>query len=188
VQITTPRLHLYEWDTSHAQVLFDLNSDPEVIRYTGDPPFESVDEARRLIENYDQYRKYGHGRWLCELKDTGEVVGWCGLKKDKEKENENEFIDLGYRFFRKHWGKGFATEAAYASLAYGFEKLQMKEIIARAVSENEASIKVMQKLGMTYWKGGDCHSLPAHYYRIGGEEFEGVNPPGLSKSDIHFLS
>ena len=72
VIIRTPRLDMFEWDESHAQVLFDLNADPDVIRYTGDPAFESVEEARQLIANYDQYIKYGHGRWLCQLRETEE--------------------------------------------------------------------------------------------------------------------
>lgn len=176
--VKTERLVLFEWNESHAEVLFDLNSDPDVIRYTGDPPFESIEDARQLILNYDQYKSNGYGRWLCALRETGEIVGWCGLKLNNE--NDDQFIDLGYRFFKKHWGKGFATESAYASLKVGFEKLGMNFIIARAVQENEASISVMKKLGMTRFKEVQCHGLPAEYYSLGREEFEAFfakNPP-----------
>jgi ribosomal-protein-alanine N-acetyltransferase len=80
-------------------------------------------------------------------------------------------VDLGYRFFKEYWGKGFATESAYASLKYGFEKLGMTEIIAKALPENPGSIKVMKKLGMTFLKAALCEDLNAHWYRIRREEF-----------------
>jgi RimJ/RimL family protein N-acetyltransferase len=63
--------------------------------------------------------------------------------------NRNE-IDLGYRFGTKFWGKGYATEAAFASLRYGFNKLQLPRIIGRVLPENIASVRVLEKCGMTY--------------------------------------
>lgn len=171
ILIRTPRLDMFEWDESHAEVLFEMNSNPEVMRYTGNSTFHSLEEAKNLIANYDQYKKHGFGRWLCALRTTGEIIGWCGLKRHKEE--EDEFIDLGYRFFKEHWGMGYATESAFAVLQYGFEKLQIDEILARSVKKNVASIKVIEKLGMTYWKGADCHDLPAEYYRLAREEFIG---------------
>jgi [ribosomal protein S5]-alanine N-acetyltransferase len=168
-KIETDRLFMREWNADDAQILFDMNDDPLVVRYTGDRAFTSLDDARELIRTYDHYQLYGHGRWLCTLKSSGEIVGWCGLKRIDE--DGDNFVDLGYRFFKKHWGKGYATESSFASLKFGFEKIGCEEIVARAVKENEASIHVIRKLGFSFWKGAGCHGLPAEYYRLRREDF-----------------
>ena len=93
-----------------------------------------------------QYTLYNHGRWAVHLKDGLQFIGWCGLKYVAER---NE-VDLGYRFMKKFWGKGYATEAASASLKYGFDRLDIKQIIGRALPGNLASIKVLEKCGMQY--------------------------------------
>ncbi len=158
----TARLGLRPILASDAEEMFILNSDWDVVKYTGDVPFKSIEEARTFISNYDHYEKYGYGRWLVALKDTHETLGWCGLKN-----HNDEFIDIGFRFMKKHWGKGFATESALACINYGFENLGMTEIIGRAMPENEASIAVLKKLGMKYFKQDECKGLhAAHWFKI----------------------
>lgn len=144
----TPRLFLRQLTPEDARHFYELNLDPDVIRYTGNLPFESVEHAREFLENYDHYEHFGYGRWATLLRDTGEWIGWCGLKF----EEEFGATDVGYRFFKKHWGKGYATESARASLKYGFEKLGLKRIEGRAAIANPASIRVLQKIGMQYVK------------------------------------
>lgn len=147
--LETERLRLREMQPTDAEFAYALNLDEEVIRYTGDEAFGSVEEARHFLENYGSYSRFGFGRWGCELKSTGELIGWCGLK------NDAGVIDLGYRFFRKEWNKGYASEAALACLNYGHQTLQMDKIIARAAAQNAASIKVMQKIGMCLYPNTD---------------------------------
>lgn len=160
--MTTPRLLLREFALEDAPALYELNSDPEVMKYTGDSPFASVRDAEDFVRGYDHYRDYGYGRWSVVLRETGEFVGWCGLKF-----NELEQVDIGFRFFRKHWGKGYATESARATLAYGFGELALGEIIGRAARANTASIRVLEKLGMEYWKEAACKGIvDSAYYRI----------------------
>ena len=160
--LETPRLLLREFEIADAENMFLLNSAPDVIRYTGDVAFKNLDEAKALIENYVHYKKDGYGRWTVLLKDTNEFIGWCGLRFIEDTKN----IDLGYRYMKKYWNKGYGTEAAQACLDYGFEKLGMKEIMARANKENIGSIKIMEKIGMAFWKDGDCHDEPGVYYKI----------------------
>jgi len=148
-RVETERLGLREILVSDAETMFELNSDPEVLRYTGDDPFESVEATREFLENYSDYQRNGFGRWIVVLKATGEILGWCGLKRDRE---TNE-VDIGYRFFRKHWNKGYATEAAKACLVFGFEELKLDKIIGRARKENTASLNVFDKLGMSFKEG-----------------------------------
>lgn len=144
----TKRLYLRECNSMDALLAYNLNLDPEVIKYTGDPSFVSVSEAREFLGNYDAFEKYGMGRWYAFLKDSDEFIGWCGLKYSP---NIDE-VDIGYRLLRKYWNKGYATEAARACLDYGFQELGIDEIVAKADKRNQASIKVMEKIGMEYEK------------------------------------
>jgi [ribosomal protein S5]-alanine N-acetyltransferase len=144
----TNRLILRELTPHDAPFAFELNNNPEVLKYTGDEPFESTEEARDFLENYSDYRRNGFGRWGVVLKGTGELIGWCGLKRDRETGE----VDLGYRFFQDSWNKGYATEASVACLEIGKTKFGLEHLIARARKENPASYKVMEKLGFTFEK------------------------------------
>ncbi len=168
IVIETKRLILREWNESDAAFLLELNSNPEVVKYTGDPPFASLKAAQNFIQAYDHYQKHGYGRWLCVLKENAMPIGWCGLKWDKDE----KLIDLGYRFLESHWNQGFATEAGFASLVVGFDHFGMKEIICRAMKLNLPSFRVMEKMGFKYLKDGQCALHDARYYRLGREEFE----------------
>ncbi|WP_276391272.1 GNAT family N-acetyltransferase [Eudoraea chungangensis] len=168
IVLETKRLLLREFVLDDARNMFNLNSDPEVIRYTGDQAFRSVDDARLFIESYKEYSDNGFGRWAVVEKKRSVFIGWCGFKR-----NEEDLIDLGFRFFKKQWNKGFATEAAKATLAYGFGSLNFDRIIGRAAKDNVASIKVLNKIGMQYYKVDECHGIhDAHYYVIHRENYK----------------
>lgn len=143
----TDRLILRLQTYADAKNLVIMNSDPDVVRYTGDASLANVAEARKLLDDlvFPQWQKYKMGRFTVTLKD-GTYLGWCGLKFFPE---TNE-VDLGYRFMKKYWGKGYATESSRACLDYGFKTLNLDRIIAKAMPDNQDSIKVMQKLGMTF--------------------------------------
>jgi ribosomal-protein-alanine N-acetyltransferase len=160
-RLQTPRLYLREFTIADAQLLIDLNSNPNVTRYTGDGPVKDLQEAQRILTDiiFPQY-KNKMGRWAIHLKSNDEFIGWCGLKHIVE---DNE-IDLGYRLFEKHWGNGYASEAAKATLEYGVNTLKLKNIIARAAKDNVASINVIKKLGMVYLKNDMCAHDPAEVY------------------------
>jgi len=162
-QITeSVRLYLREFALEDAEALFLLNSDPDVIRYTGDPPFESVEKAIEFILDYDHYKKHGFGRWAVVRKEDDQFIGWCGLKF-----NEDEEIDLGLRFFKKEWGRGYATEAAKATIRYAIDELGMNSFIGRAAKDNEASVKVLEKLGFKFQEKRMCHGIEdAHYFTL----------------------
>lgn len=165
--LETDRLFLREFHLSDAEKMYELNADPEVIRFTGDPPFTSIEKAQEFLENYTDYQKNGYGRWAVIEKSTGEFIGWCGLKY-----NEEKLVDIGFRLFRKTWNKGYATEAAAATLAYGFNTLKLEEIIGRASEENKASISVLMKLGMNFWKLSAFEGIGyTAYYRIDKKQF-----------------
>lgn len=173
--LETPRLLLREFAMDDARHLFELNSDPEVVRYVGDGAFASLADAEKFIENYDQYEKYGMGRWAVILKDRsgiagigeagGIFTGWCGLKFQPELSETGE-VDLGYRFMRKFWGQQIATESAKACVEYGFGKMGLKRIVGRVMAGNEASAKVLEKCGLHYVKEAHFDEHPGMYYEI----------------------
>ncbi|WP_226994369.1 GNAT family N-acetyltransferase [Myxococcus hansupus] len=151
--LNTPRILLRELTLADAESLYRLNADPEVIRYTGDAAFADVEAAKEFLKSYDHYEKYGFGRWAVIRKEDGEFLGWCGIKYTPEVDE----YDVGFRFFKKCWGGGYATEAAKVSLDYGLNELRIKTLVGRTMKANTASVRVLEKLGMTYWKSMDFH-------------------------------
>jgi len=140
----TLRLTLRAMNEGDAGPFFALNSHPQVMRLTGEPPLRSVDEAREAIENYPDFDTVGYGRWACVLKATGSFVGFCGLKYLREL---NE-VDVGFRLLPQYWGQGLATEACAASIVFGFNVLNLSRIIGLVLPGNVASIRVLTKCGM----------------------------------------
>ena len=147
VIIETERLILRRFESGEGQLIYTLNEDPEVTRYTGDP-VRDLAHANEVLDQVilPQYALYNHGRWAVHTKPGMEFIGWCGLKYRPERDE----VDLGYRFIKTAWGKGFASEAAMASINYGFEKLGLRRIVGRAMPGNIASIKVLEKCGMRF--------------------------------------
>ncbi len=144
--LQTKRILLRELNLDDGENFYKLNLNPNVIKYTGNSAFKDIDEAKQFLENYQDYKLNGFGRWAVIEKSTNEFLGWCGLKYDQ---NLDE-TDIGFRFFEEYWNKGFATESAKACLDYGFETLNLKSIVGRAMSENRASIKVLEKIGLNF--------------------------------------
>jgi ribosomal-protein-alanine N-acetyltransferase len=148
VILETDRLVLREYTADDAPAFFQLNSDPEVMRYVPDEPMKSVDQAREILVTRPlaDYRQRGYGRWACILKSNGEHIGFCGLKFLQEIGG----VDLGFRFTPSNWGKGLAIEAACASVKYGFGGLNLDQIVGLADAENRGSIRVLEKVGMQF--------------------------------------
>lgn len=165
--IETKRLILRELNVSDSEQFFKLNSNAKVLKYTGDTPFLSISDAELFLKNYNDYTINGFGRWAVISKESNGFLGWCGLKL-----NEEGLIDLGFRFFQKDWRKGYATESAKASLEFGFNNLNITKIIGRASIDNGASIRVLEKLGMRFWKNDNCKGIDnSVYYKINKTQY-----------------
>ena len=169
IVFSTERLILRTFTLDDAQLLVDLNSNPEVLKYLHELPVNE-EKAQKVLQEIilPQYKLYNHGRWAVHLKSSGEFIGWCGLKFVKER---NE-IDLGYRFFQQYWGKGYATEAAKATLEYGFQVLSLKHIMAMAHLENIGSQNVIRKCGMKYRTEGFVDNCPVKIYDLFNDTIE----------------
>lgn len=145
----TERLLCRELIASDDAGMFELDSNPNVHRHLGNNPVKSIDESREHIALIrQQYRDYGIGRWAVILKETGEFIGWSGLKVEKNVNNHQQFYDLGYRFIEKHWGKGYATETAKAFVDFGFNQMNLHTINAYTDADHLASQKVLANAGL----------------------------------------
>lgn len=170
--LATPRLALREFAPADAPGLLALNADPEVLRYTGDAPFADLAAARAFIAGYDQYARYGYGRWAVLHRPTGEFLGWCGLKFHPE----TGATDLGFRFHRQHWGQGYATEAARVCARYGLETLALPQLLGRVMQANAASIRVLENVGFRYWQPLDFDGQPGACYRLNSAGWPWTGP------------
>lgn len=165
--LETERLLLRELNPDDAGDFFNLNENPNVIKYTGDKAFQNIDEAREFLENYQNYRLNGYGRWAVMSKENNEFVGWCGLKYN----SSTDETDVGFRFFEHYWNKGFATESAGACIDYGFKNLNLNTVLGRAMQDNAASVKILEKLGMKYVRDFDFDGHKGVIYKIESRDF-----------------
>lgn len=170
---STPRLTLRVSSDEDAQGMYLLNADPEVLRYTGDPPFADVEEARAFLRSYKHFEQYGYGRWAVYLKEPARYLGFCGLKYHPE----GDFVDLGYRLMRAEWRKGYATEAGRCALELGFRRFGLSRIVGRAQEANAVSVRVLQKLGMTYDRAVEEDGELWQQYEITSSRFFALHPP-----------
>ena len=170
VFVETERLILRRFTMDDLDVLCDLNSDPEVMRYTtGGLPVPRDEIERHFLPAYlGHYERYaGYGFWAAIEKDSGEFLGWFHfLPHAGEPPDQPE---LGYRLKRSAWGKGYATEGSAALIDKGFAELGARRVVASAFGENVASRRVMEKVGMRL----------ARTFRIAPEELDevaGIDP------------
>jgi RimJ/RimL family protein N-acetyltransferase len=160
--IETERTIMRKLTTEDASDFYNLNLDEEVLKYTGDKPFVNLQASIDFLTNYDQYEKYGVGRLAVIDKATTKFIGWCGLKYSQDK---NEY-DIGFRFQRNYWNNGFATETAKRCLDYGFNQLGIEKIVGRVMKENIGSIKVLEKIGMTFKENFDFEGREGIIYEL----------------------
>ena len=151
--IETNRLILRPLELSDAKSLFELNKNPNVHKYLWQKPEEIIDESIKVIEYVQrQYSENNTGRFATILKETGEFIGWTGIKfvNDHIENGNTNFYDYGYRLDEKFWNKGFATEASVFWLDYGFKQIKIDKINAYTHAENGASNHILQKIGMNF--------------------------------------
>jgi len=171
IHIETERLIFRDIEESDIKGMFALDSDSEVHRYLGGKPIKSVDDAQRIINNIrQQYIDNGIGRWAITDKQSGDFMGWGGLKLEDVVRDFN-YIDLGYRLRREYWGKGIGTEIAKESLMYGFNTLDYDEICAAADINNIGSNKILSRSGMKLTETFDFDGIKHNWYRIKKSEW-----------------
>ena len=151
-QIETERLILRKILPTDLDGMFELDSNPEVHRYLGNNPFTHKAQSEEIINSVmKQYEEFGIGRWAMVNKQTHEFMGWSGLKYNTDSlNNHSKFYDIGYRIIKRYWGYGYATESSFAALDYGFNTLNLDTIYGITEKGNDASHKVLLKIGLKY--------------------------------------
>ena len=170
----TERLIIREIEISDTDVMLVLHSDPEVHRYLGNKTItsrEGIIDA--IISLGKQYADFGVGRWAMINKKTDEFIGWTGFQFVTESiNNHKDFYDLGYRLLKKFWGQGFATESAFASIDYVFDKLGASVIYGMADIDNEGSNKILRNVGLRFIESFDNEGVKHNWYKLTRSEYE----------------
>jgi RimJ/RimL family protein N-acetyltransferase len=146
LELETPRLHFRKFTPDDLHALAAIRSDPDVMRYVGACKPESVEELQvRLTKVIAHWERHNFGPWALVNKETNRMIGWCGLSYL----DDTGDVEIAYGLTKEHWGKGLASEAAAAAMKYGFHQLGLDRIVAVVWPENIASLRVLEKLGMT---------------------------------------
>nr|WP_299031345.1 GNAT family N-acetyltransferase [uncultured Tenacibaculum sp.] len=169
--LETERLILREFRESETEGIFELDSNAEVHKYLGNNPITTYKQAEDIITFFEeQYKERGIGRFAAFEKESGEFIGWSGLKLNTgEKEELNgftDFIDIGYRFIPRFWGKGYASESAFACLDFGFKEMNYDIIYGAADVENIGSNKILQKIGLQFVNKFDYKGVDVNWYEL----------------------
>lgn len=166
-EIETARLQLRQFVLEDLDELYRLYSNPDVMKYVGKGAKTKEETEAALVSTVEHYR-HGFGMWAVIHKADGKLLGRCGLCfLDRTPE-----VELGYVLDKLYWGRGLATEAARASLRYGFEVANLDRIVAIARPENVASRRVMEKVGMKYEKNAYFYNTDVAYYALPREAYQ----------------
>lgn len=173
IHIETERLLMRDFIDGDLQGMFEMDSDAEVHIFLGNKPIATLDEAKKVIDYIkSQYIENGIGRWAVVEKESGKFIGWSGFKLITDVVNERtNYYDLGYRFMKKYWGKGYASETAIALLNHGFRNLDFKEIVGIAEVAHTASNAILKKIGLIKRNEFDYDGTLHNFYSLTREKF-----------------
>ena len=174
--LETERLILREIRESDLDGMFELDSNATVHQYLGKNPITTKEQALKIIGFIQrQYKELGIGRFAAIEKSSGDFIGWSGLKLNKGPKEElngvQDFIDIGYRFIPRYWGKGYATESSLATLKFGFEEMNYPVIYGAADIDNIGSNKVLQKIGLRFVNKFHFKETPCYWYELKKEDY-----------------
>ena len=146
--LETDRLILRWFEPGDGPFILDLLNQPSFVHFIGDRGVRTIKEARDYLSEGpgQSYMEHGFGLNMVELNEDRAPIGMCGLLKRPTLDD----VDLGFAFMPKFWGQGYAFEAAAATLAHGREALGLERIVAITDPENQASIRLLEKLGMSF--------------------------------------
>jgi RimJ/RimL family protein N-acetyltransferase len=153
VLLETDRLILRPFTLDDAEVMFIMDSNPNVHKYLWNKPVQNITEIYPVIESLQkQYVTNKIGRFATFLKEDGQFIGWTGIKfiNDHIENGNTNFYDYGYRLDERFWNKGYATEATKFWLEYGFNQMQIQEMNAYTHAQNGASNHILSKCGMQF--------------------------------------
>jgi ribosomal-protein-alanine N-acetyltransferase len=144
--LETERLRLRPFSAEDDVAVFALASDPDVARFVRFEAHRSIEETRAFLEMVERHYAEGNAfAWAVVLCENGELIGSCGFPHRSPERNSAE---IGYWLGRPYWGQGYAVEAAYAMIRFGFEQAGLERIEAKCFVTNHAGQRVIEKLGL----------------------------------------
>jgi len=170
VVLNTGRMRLRPISSGDVDALHALWTDPDVRRYLWDDriiPRDTVEDF--VAQSLATFESDGFGFFALELQDRhGELIGFCGHRRAEDAEGQ---IELLYGIHPTHWGEGLVAEAANEVLRFGFESCDFDRVIAATDTPNQQSVRVLQKLGMTFDCRREFHGLDTVFYSMTRSEF-----------------
>lgn len=168
---TSSHLGFRTWLESDLEAFSQMNADPEIMKYFEKPL--SIEESQAMMERMNRmFDDKGYCYFAVDLLKTGELLGMIGMGWKTFEAEFTPCVDIGWRIRKEFWNKGFTTEGAKRCLDYA-KAIGLQEVLSLASSDNKASIRVMQKIGMEYWLDFDHpdlkkskHLNPCSLYRI----------------------
>jgi ribosomal-protein-alanine N-acetyltransferase len=181
-RIETARLRLRPLALDDVDDLHRIMTDPDVRRYLWDDRAMTREEAQSVIrDSVGSFATRGFGLWMVIQVGSGALLGFCGLRcagdppEVDAPEGDPPEVELLYCLVPSHWGRGLATEAARAALRYGFEENGIERIVAGADAANEASVRVMERAGMTFQKRATSGQRELVYFAITRQQFRNAD-------------
>jgi RimJ/RimL family protein N-acetyltransferase len=169
--LETERLIIRSFTMDDAEAMYKVLGDPDTMRFFLIWLAKSVENTRGFIRWVTgMERDFGYSFWAVVEKESGEVIGDCGLAP---LEGEGPEVELGCDLRRDKWNKGYATEAGLACLEYGFQELNLERIVAVTHPQNLAARRALEKLGFTETGRGEHYGSEAVEYvqkKIGNEK------------------
>jgi RimJ/RimL family protein N-acetyltransferase len=152
--LLTDRLLLREWRSSDRGAFATMNSDPAVMEFLG--PLLTALESNALVDRFErEFTERGFCPWAVESRSSGEFLGFVGLHEVPEYLPFAPAVEVGWRLAAPHWGRGFATEAARASLRFAFESVGLDEVVSMTAVHNLRSRRLMERIGMSNDRADD---------------------------------
>lgn len=167
-QIETERLLLRTYKPGEMEKVYELCSDKDVTRHF--PPYFKIEKEEVLASlpaRMERWRTQGFGQFGVFDKADENLMGYCGFQYL----DGTPDVEIYYGFFKKHWGKGFATEAARAALRFGFEQAKLTKITAVTHPENVESQNVLRKIGLQGGEIAEFYKMPVAYFEITAQQF-----------------
>jgi RimJ/RimL family protein N-acetyltransferase len=169
VVLNTGRLKLRPIAKDDVDALHALWTDPDVRRYLWDDQIIPRDQVEDIVaRSLSSFETEGFGFFALELADrSGELIGFCGHRRT----DDNSQIELLYGIHPRYWGAGLVAEAAHEVLQFGFEHCDFDAVVAATDTPNQQSVRVLQKLGMTFDGRREFHGLDTVFYSMTRSEF-----------------
>lgn len=165
--ITTDRLYLRQIEKGDKEFITDYLADEELTRYLPlERPYKEDEAFKWFDGRLKHWRQHHFGTFINTLKNSSEVIGYCGI----EYVRDTKYIDIRYGILKRFWGHGYAYEAALAVLQYSFTRLGLEKLYGAAVPQNIPSIRLLEKLGMTKDDAFNVYGTEVSHYSLTNPE------------------